>query len=206
MKKILLLTILAFITPFFAFAGTIDPENISPFTVTCDVGEDRLWVYDNVNGGYMSNTGTNLGELNNGNDEYPDGQFPCGQWLLPNGDYQAQFCYTTDTTCSSNSVNFLVTSQQQNTPYFSVGSTMTKDNTQNTILNSLIDWGLAVLAIIGAVLAVGVAYLIFRFGWRAIQNSLGGYGHGEKDGSWTYKPGKGTDKHRDTFNDPNFKY
>jgi len=172
MKHLLFLTILLFSIPGFTNAGTIDPDNSSPFTAICGVGEDRLWVYDNINGGYMSNTDVNLGELNNGNDEYPYGQFPCGQWSLPNGDYQAQFCFTTDTTCSSNSVNFLVTSQQQNTPYFPVGSTMSKDNTQNTILNSLIDWGLAVLAIIGAVLAVGVAYLVFRFGWRKVKNTF----------------------------------
>jgi len=56
--------------------------------------------------------------------------------------------------------------------YLPVGSTMTFGNTQNTVLNSLLDWGLAVLAIIGFVIGIGVAYLIFRFGWKKIQNSL----------------------------------
>jgi len=59
--------------------------------------------------------------------------------------------------------------------YFSVGSTMTKDNTQNTILNSLIDWGSSVFAIISVVIGIGLAYLVFRFGWRKTKMSLGGY-------------------------------
>ena len=49
----------------------------------------------------------------------------------------------------------------------------------------LTQFGLAVFAILTAVIAVGLAYLIYYYGWRAIKNSLmGSYGeafniHGE---------------------------
>jgi len=57
--------------------------------------------------------------------------------------------------------------------YYPVGSTFTRENTQNTVLNTLIDWGTNVLAILGAVLAIALAYLIFRFGWKQTKRVIG---------------------------------
>jgi len=58
--------------------------------------------------------------------------------------------------------------------YFPVGSTFTKENTQNTILNTLIDWGTAIVAILALIISLGAAYLVFRFGWKKTKRSLGG--------------------------------
>jgi len=49
---------------------------------------------------------------------------------------------------------------------------MNNTQTQDVILNTLSDYGVAVLAILGAVLAVGLAYLVFKFGWSQVKSSL----------------------------------
>jgi len=49
---------------------------------------------------------------------------------------------------------------------------MTASATQALITDGLTDFGASVLVIIGAVLAIGVAYLVFRVGWRKIKGSL----------------------------------
>jgi len=46
-------------------------------------------------------------------------------------------------------------------------------STTNLILNSATDYGLALLAILGAVLVIGVGMQIFKIGWRKIKNSSG---------------------------------
>jgi len=46
--------------------------------------------------------------------------------------------------------------------------------TQTIITDALAQYGTAVLAIIGATLAVGVAYLTFRVGWRKTKSALNG--------------------------------
>jgi len=45
---------------------------------------------------------------------------------------------------------------------------------QSLITDTLAVFGGSVLAIITMVLSIAVAYLIFRFGWRAIKGSLDG--------------------------------
>jgi len=45
---------------------------------------------------------------------------------------------------------------------------------QAVILSTLSQFGASVLAILGAVISIGLAYLIFRFGWRSVQTSLSG--------------------------------
>jgi len=49
---------------------------------------------------------------------------------------------------------------------------MTASATQALVLDTLSDFGVAVLAIIGAVIGIGLAYLIFKFGWRKVKGSL----------------------------------
>jgi len=49
---------------------------------------------------------------------------------------------------------------------------MTASSTQALITSGLTDFGTSVLAILTAVIGVGVAYLIFRFGWRKVKGSL----------------------------------
>jgi len=44
--------------------------------------------------------------------------------------------------------------------------------TQALITDGLTTFGSSVLVIIGAVLVIGIAYLVFRFGWRKIKGSL----------------------------------
>jgi len=46
--------------------------------------------------------------------------------------------------------------------------------TQTIITNALTDYGVAVLAILTAILTLGVAYLVFRFGWKKTKASLDG--------------------------------
>jgi len=47
---------------------------------------------------------------------------------------------------------------------------MTSLQTQTIVLDTLTTYGLATLAILGAVLTVSVAYLVFRFGWERLAN------------------------------------
>lgn len=49
---------------------------------------------------------------------------------------------------------------------------MNANATQTIILGALADFGGAVLIIIGAVLAVGVGYLVFRIGWTSTKRAL----------------------------------
>jgi len=43
---------------------------------------------------------------------------------------------------------------------------------QGVVTSTLSTFGGAVLVIITAVIAVGVAYLVYRFGWRKVKGSL----------------------------------
>jgi len=49
---------------------------------------------------------------------------------------------------------------------------MTAAATQDLITDGLTTFGGSVLVIIGAVLTIGIAYLVFRFGWRKVKGSL----------------------------------
>jgi len=49
---------------------------------------------------------------------------------------------------------------------------MDASSTQALVTNTLTDFGTSVLAIITAVIGVGLAYLVFRFGWRKVKGSL----------------------------------
>lgn len=73
--------------------------------------------------------------------------------------------------------------------YWPVGSTMTAGNTQNTVLNTLIDWGTNILIILAAVVAVGVAYLIYRWSWKRIKAILSEYNYRKEtwDGAYDWK-------------------
>jgi len=44
--------------------------------------------------------------------------------------------------------------------------------TQALVTNSLADFGDAVIVILGAVIVLGVGYLVFRFGWAKVKGSL----------------------------------
>lgn len=39
------------------------------------------------------------------------------------------------------------------------------------ITDAITDYGQALLVILGAVIGIGLAYLIFRFGWRKVKGS-----------------------------------
>lgn len=76
--------------------------------------------------------------------------------------------------------------------------------TQNLIINSLSTFGISVFAILSAILGIGIAYLVFRFGWNSIKSSLGTtsnfsrfvYKTNPRFGAWydhmTYRPFKGS--------------
>jgi len=49
---------------------------------------------------------------------------------------------------------------------------MTASGTLALSLSTLSTYGLAVLAIITAVIGIGVAYLVYKFGWRKVKGSL----------------------------------
>lgn len=49
---------------------------------------------------------------------------------------------------------------------------MNASSTQALITGTIADFGIAVLAIITAVIGLGLAYLVFRFGWRRVKGSL----------------------------------
>jgi len=48
---------------------------------------------------------------------------------------------------------------------------MNNTQTQDVILNALSDYGVAVLAILTAVIVVGLAYLVFQFGWSRVKSA-----------------------------------
>lgn len=49
---------------------------------------------------------------------------------------------------------------------------MTASATQALITGAVTDFGASVLVIITATLAIGLAYLVFRFGWRKLKMEL----------------------------------
>jgi hypothetical protein len=49
---------------------------------------------------------------------------------------------------------------------------MDATSTQTLITDGLTTFGSSVVVILGAVLTIGIAYLVFRFGWRKIKGSL----------------------------------
>jgi len=49
---------------------------------------------------------------------------------------------------------------------------MNYTDTLNLIQSSLTEYGVAVLAIITATIAIGLAYLVFKFGWLKTKQSL----------------------------------
>jgi len=49
---------------------------------------------------------------------------------------------------------------------------MNASASENLITNGLTTFGSSVLVIVGAVLVVGIAYLVFKFGWYKIKNAL----------------------------------
>jgi len=49
---------------------------------------------------------------------------------------------------------------------------MTASATQALIVDTVADFGVAVLAIITATIAIGLAYLVFKFGWLKTKQSL----------------------------------
>ncbi len=49
---------------------------------------------------------------------------------------------------------------------------MTASATETLVTGTLTTFGTSVLAILTAVIGIGVAYLIFRFGWRKVKGSL----------------------------------
>lgn len=51
---------------------------------------------------------------------------------------------------------------------------MNYTDTLNIITTNLSEYGIAVFIIISAVVGVGVAYLVFRFGWHNIKYALNG--------------------------------
>jgi len=51
---------------------------------------------------------------------------------------------------------------------------MNYTDTLNLVTTTLTDFGLSVLAIITATIAIGLAYLVFKFGWGRVKTSLNG--------------------------------
>jgi len=49
---------------------------------------------------------------------------------------------------------------------------MTAAAMQSLVTTTLSSFGTSVLAIVTAVIGVGLAYLVFRFGWRKVKGSL----------------------------------
>jgi len=49
---------------------------------------------------------------------------------------------------------------------------MTAASTTAVVTSTLSSYGSAVLTIITATIAVGLAYLVFKFGWRKVKGSL----------------------------------
>jgi hypothetical protein len=49
---------------------------------------------------------------------------------------------------------------------------MTASATEALVTGTLTTFGSSVLVILTAVIGIGVAYLVFRFGWRKVKGSL----------------------------------
>jgi len=49
---------------------------------------------------------------------------------------------------------------------------MTTASTTALITTAFTDFGVGVLAILGLVIGIGVAYLVFKFGWRKVKGSV----------------------------------
>jgi len=49
---------------------------------------------------------------------------------------------------------------------------MTASATESLVTSTLSTFGASVLVIITATIGIGLAYLVFRFGWRKVKGSL----------------------------------
>jgi len=49
---------------------------------------------------------------------------------------------------------------------------MSISDAQGLITDAFTDFGGAVLVILGAMLTIAVAYLVFKFGWRKVKGSI----------------------------------
>lgn len=48
---------------------------------------------------------------------------------------------------------------------------MSASSTQALILEGFTDYGVAILAVLGAVITIGLGVLVFNYGWRKIKGS-----------------------------------
>jgi len=48
---------------------------------------------------------------------------------------------------------------------------MSASSTQALVIDAISDFGTAMLAVLGAVIVVGVGFLVFRIGWRKVKGS-----------------------------------
>lgn len=49
---------------------------------------------------------------------------------------------------------------------------MSASSTTSLITSAFADYGAAVLTILGLVIGIGIAYLVFKFGWRKVKGSV----------------------------------
>jgi hypothetical protein len=54
---------------------------------------------------------------------------------------------------------------------------MNSSSTQLLITDGLTTFGTAILVIIASTLTIGIAYLLFRNGWKMLKNSLSDYNY-----------------------------
>jgi len=79
---------------------------------------------------------------------------------------------------------------------------MTASTAETLVTGTLTTFGSSVLVILTAVIGIGVAYLIFRFGWYKIQSSLGSYGESKREQAWLSRQPR--DKERDRFHSESY--
>jgi len=178
-----LLLVLFFVPPI-TNAITIN-GTVSPITTTCEPGETRVYFYGSNADGYFNPLGVNLGTLNNGDDEYPTGQFNCDNtWYLPADVYDWQVCNVGDTFCTGASGNITVTTQLVNNITWGSPNGFWGDTTPGAIIGNMTasvqDTGDNVYPLL-AFLGIPLGFAIAGFLMYQIKNTLTPIGEQKND-------------------------
>jgi len=189
MKKFLLTLLL--LSPTLSFAGLhSEITDGGGFTIVCEEGETGMEIGILVNTTPFGYTiFDSLNETHHSSLPAPTG-YGCddtfylnSQVLIDLEETGFEFAFIDANFLTNNTYEYFSTFPYQSTipeepqGYYPVGTTLTKQNTQNTVLNTLIDWGTNVFLIISAIIVIALAYLIFKFGWDKITRIMN-----DKDG------------------------
>jgi len=70
---------------------------------------------------------------------------------------------------------------------------MNAESIREVIIGAIADYGSEILLILGSVLGIAVAFLVFKIGWGYLRNTPGDWGYNPHRKSWIMGRGKSVD-------------